>query len=472
MATGDFDLYYSDSPWDGIVTNQRQWYDPMLRDLYVRKAVYNRFVTTQFSTLGRPSTAPMVITSLIPPHANTNALGSRQLWLPSSYVDTQDRTIAISRYGGKMSYHKHDDYITYWKKDGVRGLKRIVNGGLGSMLVEELDLHARNAFLLGSLTQGGYSIIGNGGTDFSDVVNDSHQISTELIDDIHLGMRDRDVPFFSVENPDLRGNILCITTPGVIRDLRYEMSTNGWGAEFLDVKRYADPGSVIRGEIGTYHGVRFIVTTRAILYNMGEQLVQSTVTSPISAGDGAPGSGTLVDGVWNVGQPSGVTNYVQLDAATIAGEMDLWESFIDQIVTVHVERTSAYGITDGVKLDDGYLHERRLIAVDKVNKRLTFDRPILEDFSTDLGAGVYAYVTKGRNIHTAMFIGGNDGVVSGVSQAPQIHTPRPVDDFDSMYRVSYDMYMGWNLWSPQVYEVAFLAGSNRLKGSRVSYPSA
>lgn len=475
MATGDFDLYYPDSPWDGITTNQRQWYDPTLRNLYQRRAVYSRFVTNQFSTLGRPSTSPMVVTSLIEPHVNTDALGSRVMWTNASYMDSQSRTLNVSRYAGKLAYQEYDDLITYWKKDGKRGLRNIINSGIGNMMVEEMEMHARNAFLLGAMTAGGYALYGNGGSDFSDITDTGHGISTSLIEDIHLGMDDRNLPLSDVDSPDLRGGIICITSPGVIRDLRNEISANGWGAEWLDVARYANPAGIMRGEMGTYKGVRFVKTTRATLYNMGEILVESPATAAITAGDGAPGASANVDGVWDVGQPSGVTNYIQLGGNTDATEMGLWENYINQKVTIHTSRTSDYGVTNGVKLDDGTLYERRLISVDVANLRLVFDKPILSDFSVSLGSEngdtVYAWVTKGRNIHSAAFLGSHDGIVTGIHRAPQIHTPRPVDDFDSMYRVSYDMYMGWNLWEPQAFEVAFLAGSNRIKGSRVSYPA-
>lgn len=85
---------------------------------------------------------------------------------------------------------------------------------------------------------------------------------------------------------------------------------------------------------------------------------------------------------------------------------------------------------------------------------------------TDLGGGVYGYVTKGRNIHTAIFFSGayQNGIISGVTQPPRIYTPPAVDDFESIYRISYDMWMKYQLWEPQTFEVAFLAGSNKDRG--------
>lgn len=473
MAHGDFDAYYPASVWDSEpATFQRQWYDPVLRDLYQRETIYQRFVTVQFSTLGRPTTAPIVLSSLILPHPNFNPVGARVQWMPSSYVDTQDRTINTARYAGKMSYHEADDMIIYFRKDGVRGLAKIINQGIGHMMNETMDALSRNAYLLGAMTSG-YCLYGNGGASFADIATQDDNMKTEVLEDIHLGMLERGVPYADTTNPDSRGTILCVTSPGVIRDLRAETDTNKFADKFIPIAAYARPMLLYTGEIGQYRGVRFLQTPRAVLYNCGEVAVQSAIGSPLAAGSGAPAyADARVDGVWRVGQDTGVTHYVQLAAATSAGDMDLWAAKVNQIITIHLERTSAYGIANGVKINDGLAQNRRLISVDKTNKRLVLDKPVMEDYITDLGSGVYGYVTSGKHIHSSLFLGGNDGIVMGVHVPPRLHLPRPVDDFDSMVRVSWDMYAGYNLWEPQTYEVVFSAGSTRFKGPRVSYPAA
>jgi hypothetical protein len=49
-----------------------------------------------------------------------------------------------------------------------------------------------------------------------------------------------------------------------------------------------------------------------------------------------------------------------------------------------------------------------------------------------------------------------------------VHTPKPVDDFDSVYRVSWDGYMGYSVFEPLVFENWFGAGPNRIKGSTIN----
>ena len=116
--------------------------------------------------------------------------------------------------------------------------------------------------------------------------------------------------------------------------------------------------------------------------------------------------------------------------------------------------------------EEGTAHDLRITSISGTTSgTLSFDRPLMVNFTTDLGSGVYGYVTKGRNIHTAIFIGAQDGVVSGWGQTPRIYTPRPVDDFDSMYRVSFDAYAAYQSFQPMGYEVLFMAGTNRYKGA-------
>ena len=103
-----------------------------------------------------------------------------------------------------------------------------------------------------------------------------------------------------------------------------------------------------------------------------------------------------VDKVRQVGQP-GVTNFIQVDDASVFQK--------NQIVTIHVRRTSEFGVTDGVDHRDGFLTYRRIEAIDLVNDTLAFDLPIMLDMNVNLGGGVYGYVTKGRNIHTGALPG-------------------------------------------------------------------
>jgi N4-gp56 family major capsid protein len=443
---GDFSTYYPNHPWVGITKKERNWYDPELLSLWQTRNVYNQFITAQRSLTGvRAKT--MTITRLLGLHPDYNELDLRQLWTPASHFNSEEIEITFSRYGGKVAYHRYDDMIAYWQQDGVAGIRRILNAGLGEHMIDVFDYLARNAFLNGS-----YKMYGGNATSIGDI-STSDTATTGLIEDMQLGMRNREVPFSVDAAAGTGGNIICITTAGVLHDLQLQDDR-----QWLSTMQYADPKRLLNYEVGVWKNTRFIQTPRAMLANCGEVLVQKAILLPVNAGDGA---GAKVDEAWTPGQ-GGQTAYLQLDSFD-AGDFE-----VNDLVTIHTLRTNANGATNGVDFTDGKLHNRRVVAVDAATDRIVLDRPIMVDMTDDLvGNGVYGWVTKGRHIHTMVFIGGMDGVVLGVGRQPELHTPPPVDDFDSMYRFSWDAYVGYNVFQPQVFETAFVAGSYRFKGGRV-----
>lgn len=456
MAT-DFESYYPQNPWQGVSTKERTpWYYRELYSEFRRLAIYNRFVGMEFNHNG-PKATELIISSLTMPHANHDPIGVRDMWLNASYMDTFNRRIQFSRYGGKMSLNRYDDMISFFLRNNVSGLKNIIREGLGHMMTHQMDKLARDAFFRSPFAMYGDGSGTFAGTGFGNIsANDT--VTTTLIEDINLGAKERDVPLVQDESGGLGGQIVCITSPGVIRDLRNEASANGNANAFIDVKKYQMGSQIINGEVGSYHGTRFVVTNNAILYNAGAIVHQSAITSPALAGDGAPDPGsTAVDSVEYVGQPDATHHIAVADSSGFS---------IGDIVTIHVDRTDANGVTNGLDYTDGKAQNRRIVGKDDVANTIQLERPILEDFKTDLGSSVYGYVTLAQNVHTMTNIYGPNGVVMGVAQPPRIHTPRPVDDLDMIYRISYDYYMGWQPFEKNSFEVVYLAGSNRVVGPR------
>jgi len=465
MAVGDFDTYYGDNPWTAVDKNTRDWYFPDVVMIWRRKGVYSRFVPWQFN-LRNVRAKKAIITQLLPPHPNANTIGLRDMWANAEHMDSREIEVVFNRYGGKLAYHKYDDLVTYWRQNRRAGLRRIIQQGLGIHMVDSLDLIARNAYLSGALTSG-YAQYSNDKTDFATLTStDTFDINSVL--DIWLGMVYRDVAdAVGASGVNSPGTVFCITSPGVIYDIQKSIITGTTTDEWVAVQNYANPKMIVsRYEIGQYKGVRFIQDPDATLWNCGVISFQADVTAPLKAGDGAPDpSTTKVDGTYGVGQ-SGAIHYVQLSATPTVGVLgtDLKES---DIVTIHVSKTNDFGVTGGVDFRDSRNHVRRVVSVDTVNNRITLDKPLMLDFNADLGGGVYAYVTKGRHIHASLFIGAPNGVVGAVAQPPMVHTPPPVDDFESMYRFSWDAYLGLNLFRPDAFEVMFSAGTVRVKGAAV-----
>jgi N4-gp56 family major capsid protein len=455
MAVGDFDTYYSDNPWATLDKNQRTWYDPDLMSLFRQKALFTP--TIQFvKNLADQRATSMVMSQLLDPHPDTTALAVRQIWMPASHIDSREVSITFSRYGGKVAYTNYDDLVTYWKQNNQEGIRQIMRGALGQHMVDVLDLLARNAYIQGALTTG-YALYEGGGDAFNDITT-SDLFSVNRAMDIWLGMTYRNVAS-ALGSSGAAGSIICYTTPGVIYDIQKGIKSDEW----INVNQYANPQAILRYEVGSYKQVRFVQSPRLVLWNAGTVIAQGELSAAVTAGDGALINTSKVDGVYKVGQTSGITPYLQVKNSWLTGSIA--NISVGDIVTIHLTRTSDHGVTNGVDPFEGTAHVRRVVAkTDSNPDRITLDLPIMIDMNTDLGSGVYGYITKGRNIHSSIFVGGPQGIVSGVARAPRLHAPPPVDDFEMVQRFSWDAYMGYQPYAPEVFEVVFSAGSTRVKG--------
>lgn len=462
----DFYADYSRDPWSGITTNERLWYDPLLMDIYSRSSVYSQYVRMKID-LNAVQSREIVFNSLIPPRPNIGVIGNRDQEASRLYTDAFQKRITVQRYGNGMSIHRESEMFNYWKRNGDYGLVPIINQSLGQAMVDHLDLLARNAYM-----QNYYAMFGDGSaTGFSGVDHtqtDNH-LSTDLLDAIWLGMKDRRVPWAAYPGQYNQGSVVCVTSPGALYDLKREVNgSNNAANQFVNINLYQQNTQLLNGEIGTYRNVRFVETPMAILWNAGAVDAQSAIKVAVKPGDGAPDPATVaVEGVRYVGQPA-ARHYIEV--ASVTGFN------VGDVVTVHKLRHNGVdgrGVVDGLDFTDPMAQNLEIWSVDVGNNRLTFKEPYMmvsmdgTGLEEDLGGTVYGYVTLGSNIHTALFFNTaySNGVVAGVAQPPRIYLPPAVDDFLSIYRITYDMWLKYQIWEPGVFEVAFLAGSNKQRGS-------
>lgn len=448
--------YYADNPVDVLDKNQRVWYDPDLLLLFKNRSLFQGTINF-VRNLGDFRAPSMVVTQILEPHANYNTVNARQLWLPAMHIDSRSVNITFNNYAGKVALHEYDDLVTYWKADGQAGLRSIINRVLGQHVIDVHDFLARNAYLYGALALTGFTYYAGTATNFSNVTA-ADLFDIDIAMDIQLGMKYREVAQAFNVGGGSADSVICYTTPGVIYDIQRD-------PDWIDIRKYADVQSVLRYEVGSYKNVRFVESPRLTLWNCGTIVAQAPISAAAHAGDGSPNpSSVLVDGTYGVGQTSsGIVHFLQLGAFGTGAIGDL---AVNDIITIHTSRTASYGVANGVNPFDGKLHNRRVVAIDVGAGTVSLDRPIMEDFSTDLGGGVYGYVTKGQNIHSSIFVGGPQGIVAGLAQPIRMHTPPPIDDLESIYRYSWNSREGYQPYAPEVFEVVFSAGSTRIKGAR------
>lgn len=448
---------YLTDPWATITQNERTWYDPLLREVYVRQSVYSQLVN-MYVDLNAQRTRKVVVSNIIPPRPYTAAIPDRETAASRLYTDSYRKEITVERYGNGISINRESELFSYWQRNGNYGLVPIIQQSLGQAIVDHMDLLARAAFLTNP-----YALFGTGTASSFAGITASDRMSTELLDSIWLGLRERRVPWAAYGITPTPNSLFCITSPGVIHDLKREVlpATN---SGYVDVAKYADGKAVLAGQFLTYRNIQFIETPLAILWNCGPITQQANITAAVKPGDGAPDPNTTaVDNVLYVGQPD-ATHYIQVNSVT--------NFKVGDMVTVHKIRatgSSKTSVTNGVDFRDPMLQNMEIVAIDTTNNRLVFREPYMmtgldgKGLETEVTTGVYGYVTKGRHIHTAVFLSTDfpQGVIAGVTQLPRIYTPPAIDDFLMIYRITYDMWMKYQLWEPQVFEVWFGSAPNR-----------
>jgi len=224
-------------------------------------------------------------------------------------------------------------------------------------------------------------------------------------------------------------------------------------------------GIGLQYELGMYMNVRFqevpnnrFGLNKNVLYNCGAISKQYGVTQPIQSGAGAPDPDEkAVDEIWYVGQKEAV-HYIQLESF---GSTDF---SLNDFVTIHTKRSDQYGVTDGVDPFDGRTIVRRVVDIDTVNHRLTFDRPIAFNYingfvgkshTAGVATTLYAYVTKGINVGFSLVLGSRGGVQGKVMRPLRFHEPLPIDDFQSVWRFVWQDIVGYNVADPNYFTLYF-----------------
>ena len=407
-----------------------------------------------------------IVTELLEPDTNADPIDFMATSIDALGVDSRSRTYSLNYYAGAVQLNRMSNMFSQWQKSGGRDWRPVLRSVLGNDVVRKHELLARNIYLRSPKDRWTYA---GGATNFATIAADDLFNLDAVIDwNFRLG---------NTGSPVIPGDAakakLAIIAPGVTYSVRKSLASaaSNEAQMFRDARLYA--GDALNYEVGTFSNVRFVEAPSdrfginpAVLYNCGAISAQYGVTKAIKAGDGAPDPETTkVDEVWSVGQKA-VTHYIQLEAGACGTQTSDEHYSVNDIVTIHLRRTSLYGVTNGVDPVDGTAIQRRVVAVDYTNSRLSFDRPVMANYDVPVsGASVsgategtfYAYVTKGRNIGMNLVLGSRGGVLGAVAQPIAFYEPRPVDQFEKVWRFSYDMALGHNIWEPNLFELHFCA---------------
>jgi hypothetical protein len=377
-------------------------------------------------------------------------------------VDSRARQLAVKRYGDKVQLHESSNIFQQWQMSGGRDWRPLLRGLLGQSVVKKMEMLARNSFLNGPKAHWTYADGGGSPTDIGSITS-ADTFNMEMVNAWNLRLGNTGSP---VVPGDMASAKIAIIPPGVVYDFMASIAaaSSNEASMWRDAQLYS--GKEIRYELGSFKNIRFVQhpndkygLNNAVLYNTGAITFQYGVTTVINAGDGSPDPETTkVDETWYVGQKD-VNHLIQLENF---GANDF---AIGDIVTIHTVRTSALGVTNGVNPVAVKNSVRKIVALDAAANTLSFDRPLSFAYTAPFvatpvsgAAGTYyAFVTKARHIGFVLVLGSRGGIMASVARPIKFYEPKPIDDFDSVWRYVWDIIQGYNIWEPNLFECHFCA---------------
>lgn len=392
----------------------RTYYSQMLLDVIRTKSILVPFcrVKEDYRAVNAKN---IIYTEAMDAAPNWNPVPESTVWMRGAHLDQRTVQITLDIYGDVLKYNDFFAATQYLAND----YRSLVRGKLGQLVVDELDILARNAHIAHP------SPIYAGNKSSRASIDAGDTVKAELFSNIKVDLEEHDL--IDWDGDRLNTDIVCITTPRVCEDLRSD-SDSPW----MEVQAYAGGTRIFSGETGKWEGIRFVKSNRMRLPNYGDVAVQTLLTADSLAGQGAQ----TTDGVYSYGQ-SNSTRYIEVaDASGFA---------VGDEVTIHAIESSG----DSPDEKDGTQEVRRITAID--TGKLVFDFPLGKPHS------IGDAVTKGTTLHASVFLVG-PSVVWGIAEAPHIFPLPKIDDLQMINRFGWRTLSKFQQFTPERSRVVFSAG--------------
>jgi len=507
MAT--FEDYYSANPVEVIDQNRWDYYSPLIAAQFHRSAYFSALMG--YVDLNSADASSFIGTEAIRGHVNPNPIGLRQQYVNPMTWDTRRRELSgHTHYGQKIQMHDLDPLLNQWQSGGMstdRLLLAISQQQLAYAAWWTMEHIAKKAYLTGANhihygPHGEYS-------SFADIKRDpADTFDLDIVKDISLRLSVRAQSTldrfgtFADPVPGRPGQTLVLTTPGVVFDIWAKKNQFMVNLRTLQDARIMHGGRIdyfqytvaeTPWDIGLLWNAGNIDKQVAVLkYDIAADGV--TAVRGVVSGDGSPDPATTK--VWNmyqVGQ-KGVVHYIQCspfaDGDFVVGDrVSIHEARYINTGTMGVDW---FGINYGCAFLDGRTQVLEIAEVDYVNNQLSFATPVMADYPEADAALTYlvlsgqnatlaqpdntpttwsatrdvvAYITKAQHIHPVIVAAARNAHLFAMLQPIKMHMPAPIDDFESITRITWNMRGAVNVWEPDLYEMYYVAASY---GSRAS----
>jgi N4-gp56 family major capsid protein len=401
----------------------RTFYSQMLLDVVRRKSILVPFcrVKEDYRAVNAKN---IIYTEAMDAAPSWDPVPESTIWMRGAHLDQRTVQIDLDIYGDVLKYNDFFAATQYLTSD----YRSLVRGKLGQLVVDELDILARNAHIahptpiyMGNRTSRDTLIAG-------DIVTDT------LFKDIKVDLEEKDL--IDWEGDRLNTDIVCITTPRVCEDLR-----SGSDSPWMEVQAYAGGTKIFTGETGKWEGIRFVKSNRMRLPNYGAIEVQSPLAAATVAGQGAQ----QTDGVYTYGQANSIRTISVVDATGLA---------VGDEITIHRGDPG-----DAPTESDGSQEVRKIRGI--TGNDLTLDFPLGKPHAEG------DQVTRGTTVHASVFLVG-PSVVWGIAEAPWIFPLPKIDDLQLINRFGWRTFSKFQQFTPERSRVVFSSGRQGLDG--LGYP--
>jgi len=317
--------------------------------------------------------------------------------------------MAISDFQTSLTVQEYGTAVGTTEKMDLTSYHGPISSMVRTMLAPQLsltvDLLARNAMI--DATKATYHSYAGGATARADMTAPTYDangnISTansaltgKIVKNAAFALSTRRIP------PTPQG-YFAIVHPTQTYDLR---SDPYW----VDVLKYTQPDTILNGEVGKLHGVRFIEGHNARLPNAGARTAQTTLTGDVPAN----------------------RNYITVASTTgfAAG----------QEITIH--RYHAY--------PDGTDETEEHVVIDYISGSRLYLRSKLT-INHDSGD----YVTEGLDVYPIVFMGATKAVGRGAVLEPEVRVALPTDKLRRQFHVGWYGLFGYGIirdWALEVVE--------------------
>jgi N4-gp56 family major capsid protein len=371
--------------YGGLPQAQRMYYRSVLLDVLRAETIFAGLAAVK-EDFAAANTKVMTFSRAFDLHPAIGTLPEAVPFVEGAYLDSAQKVFSINEHGNTIKTNSLQTITSFWDPS----FESIVREKLARNMVESVEILARNALLTSGNLHLPAGVAQRGDISSTDIY------SPDYGDLSRTALQSRNAV-------GLNGGVtpLAVIHPRVSRDIR-----KAAGSDWVEVKKYADPASVVRGEVGMFDGVRYILNNFARLPNAGEIVVQSTLSAPTVKGQGGPDSDE---------KSPPLLTYVPVTSTTgfVAGmEVSIHKASLGTMVLETDEEA-----------------EHRVIATVESGK-LYFTEPLL------VAHAAGAYVTEARDLYAAVMVGG-PGLAMGVAMYPELRLPPIVDDFMRIQRLSW-----------------------------------